>query len=185
MAKQVSTEEADLTITENEGAVLSLIARSQPITRHRLTVAFRQSPTASSNKSKGTIYPLISRMIDRGLVQSTKIDRPNVGDALRLTEAGNAALSNWLISPPSNSFGHDPLLDRILALGGVGHHEQLRWIAGAKELLLDKKAELKEYRQTVDATFIDIAHGSAVAVIDAKLEWLDRLLIEIMRPPSQ
>ena len=146
-------------------------------------MAFRELPTTSYNKSKGTIYPLIGRMMERGLVTSTKAEAGG-GETLSLAERGYEALNRWLIDGPTHSFGHDPLLDRMMVLGGVAHAQRVRWIAGAKELLLAKKDELKAYRLTVDAPYIDIAHGSAVAVIDAKLEWLDRLLIEIVKNPD-
>src|SRR4051812_13225826 len=182
MAKATPRTELDLSVTENEGAVLSLIGRTQPVTRYRLFKSFQQSPTTSSNTSKGTLYPLIGRIIGRGFVVSDVASTGRSSEELRLTDRGRKALGQWMMETrPEHSFGDDPLLVRILSLGDMSSDDRVRWIADAKALLLAKKQELIDYRATVDGPYVDIVHGSAVAMVNAKLEWLDRLLIEVVR----
>lgn len=181
MAKAPRQPESDLVVNEYEGAVLGLIARSQPVTRYRLFKAFEQSPTTSVNTSKGSLYPLIGRMIDRGFVEAETGTNRRASEMLKLTPLGHAALAQWIGGTgPQHSFAHDPLLVRVLSLGDVPREERIRWIADAKALLLQKKTELEEYRKAVDAPYMEIVHGTAVAVVNAKLEWLDRLLIKVV-----
>ena len=184
MAKAKPETETDFAVTENEGAVLSLIARMQPVTSYRLYKAFQDSPTTNYNTSKGAVYPIVARMLSRAFVETkaTKSGKRASGE-LTLTKLGREALQAWVTEAgPELSFSHDPLFDRILSLGDLSREERVRWIADAKALLLEKKEQLNGYRETVDAPYIDIVHGSAVAMIDAKLEWLDRLLIQVVRP---
>ena len=185
MAKATPRIETDLAVTENEGAVLSLIARMQPVTSYGVYKAFQASPTASYNTSKGTVYPIITRLIGREFVEAKPAKGKRGGEELKMTKLGRQALQRWIVDTgPNFSFSHDPLFDRILSLGDVSREDRIRWIADAKASLLAKKEELNDYRRTVDAPYLDIVHGSAVAMIDAKLEWLDRLLIQIVRPKA-
>jgi hypothetical protein len=39
---------------------------------------------------------------------------------------------------------------------------------------------LNSHKQGPKSPYDDIVHGTAVAIIDAKLEWLDRLLIKVV-----
>jgi hypothetical protein len=72
------------------------------------------------------------------------------------------------------------MLFRVLALSDVSRDERIRWIADAKGLLLDRKQELNTHKQGPKSPYDDIVYGTAVAIIDAKLEWLDRLLIKVV-----
>jgi len=182
MAKRTPESQIDLEVSEYEGAVLSLIARTQPVTRYRLLKAFERSPTTSYNASKGTLYPLISRMIARGFITGGLGIGGQRAEELKLTSSGHQALIQWITGTgPEHSFGHDPLSDRIMSLGGLSQQERVRWIAETKALLLAKKQQLHEYKEIVQGPYADIVHGSAVAMMEARLEWLDRLLIKIIR----
>ena len=57
----------------------------------------------------------------------------------------------------------------------------MEWIAAAKQSLLEKKDELDSYHQSVELPYGDIVYGAAAAMIQAKLEWLDRLLIHLVQ----
>lgn len=182
MAKRAPESDTELAVSEYEGAVLSLIARMQPVTRYGLLKAFERSPTTSYVASKGTLYPLITRMIARDFVTGETGTSGQKAEELGLTDAGQRALTQWITQTgPEHSFGHDPLSDRIMSLGDLSHEERVRWIAEAKALLLEKKQQLREYGSTLEGPYADIVHGSALAMIDAKLEWLDRLLIKVTR----
>src|SRR5690242_21943573 len=96
MAKRTPESQIDLEVSEYEGAVLSLIARMQPVTRYRLLKAFERSPTTSYVASKGTLYPLISRMIARSFVTGETGTSGQKAEELGLTDAGHRALSQWI-----------------------------------------------------------------------------------------
>lgn len=168
-------------VSEHEGAVLALIARYQPVTRYQLYKAFKDLPTTSYNASKGSLYPLIERMIDRDFVQSGGLKGPRQGEVLKLTRPGKKALTGWIIQTgPEQSFTRDPLLLRMMALSDLKPTERVRWIADAKAALLEKKRELNEHGQSVEGPYMDIVQGIALSMIETKLEWLDRLLILVV-----
>ena len=170
----------DISVNEHEGAVLSLIARTQAVTRYQLLKAFEQSPTTSYNSSKGSLYPLIGRMLDRGFLVARPSENRRGSEVLSLTPLGRAALRNWILwTDPQHSFTHDPFLSRVMALGDITRDERARWIADARAILLGKRRELADFREAANVPYFDIVHGTAIAIVDAKLEWLDRLLIEI------
>lgn len=174
-------DDSAIVVNEHEGAVLGLIARNQPLTRYQLYKTFQQSPTTTYNTSKGSLYPLVGRLIDRGFigVESNKSRRD--AELLSLTKLGYGALTRWIEQTgPQHSIVNDPMLFRVLALSDVSRDERIRWIADAKGLLLDRKHELNANKNPSNSPYDEIVHGTAVAIIDAKLEWLDRLLIKVV-----
>lgn len=169
-------------VNEREGAVLGLIAKEQPLTRYKLFRAFQRSPTTSFHTSKGSLYPVVSRMIDRGLVSAEMRSGGRASELLSLTDLGRQALSYWIDNIGQlHSFAYDPVLLRVMSLGDHDRHDRVRWIADTKAMLLDKKAELKANLSSNADDFEDIVHGTAIAIIDARLEWLDRLLIKVVQ----
>lgn len=177
-----SAAERAAQIRDNEGAVLSVIARIQPATGYGVLKAIRQSPTSSYRTSKGTLYPLLNRMIEAGYLSASTGSGTRATAELALTELGHSALRSWIKrSGPEDIFGHNPLVDRMLALQGLAKDERIRWIALAKDTLLDRKDKLGSARDEDNSPYSGIAQGFAAAMIDAQLEWLDRLLIDIIK----
>lgn len=174
-------EASDIAVNEHEGTVLGMVARWQPVTRYQLLKAFERSPISSYNTSKGSLYPLVGRMIVRGFVVAETGDGPRESELISLSPLGREALSRWVMRiGPQHGMVHDPLQVRILALGELPLADRVRWVVSAKDLLLEKKAELKEYHDRLKVPFNDIVYNFGVAAIDAKLLWLDRLLIQVV-----
>lgn len=170
-----------IVVNEHEGAVLGLIARNQPLTRYQLYKAFQQSPTTTYNTSKGSLYPLVGRLIDRGLIGVEANKSRRDAELLSLTKLGYSALTHWIEhTGPQHSIINDPMLLRVMALSDVSRDERIRWIADAKGLLLDRKKELNAHSESTQSPYDEIVRGTAVAIVDAKLEWLDRLLIQVV-----
>src|SRR4029077_6872541 len=108
----------DLTITEAEGSVLGVIARRQPLTRYQLLRAFQTSPVVGLNTSKGSLYPLIGRLVARGLVSSETGPGTRATEVLRLTSRGHEALCAWVKAIlPQHTLRYDPLKFRAISLG--------------------------------------------------------------------
>lgn len=169
-------------IRDNEGAVLSVIARIQPVTGYGVLKAIRQSSTSSYRTSKGTLYPLLNRMIEAGYLSASVAGETRPTTELALTERGHLALRTWIKrSGPEDIFGNNPLVDRMLALQDLPKDERIRWIALAKDTLLERKAKLASSREADNSPYSGIAQGFATAMIDSQLEWLDRLLIDIIK----
>jgi DNA-binding PadR family transcriptional regulator len=188
MAVSLLEDEADLPVNEYEGAVLGMIARTEPVTRYQLLKAFRESPTTTYNTSKGSFYPLVGRLVGRGFVAASPGKRPG-SELFTLTPLGHRALTQWVSATgPQHSMVHDPLLLRVMSLTDLSRDDRLQWVASAKSILLDRKNELNGHRSASNGPYADIVHGTALAIVEAKLEWLDRLLILIVneaQPPQR
>ena len=52
----------------------------------------------------------------------------------------------------------------------------------AKAVLLERRDQLAATSPEEGSAFADIVHDSAIALLNTRLEWLDRLLIRIMKP---
>lgn len=172
---------SDIAVNEHEGTVLGMVARWQPVTRYQLLKAFERSPISSYNTSKGSLYPLVGRMIVRGFIVAETSDGPRESELISLSPLGREALNRWIMRiGPQHGMVHDPLQVRILALCELPMADRVRWVVSAKNLLLSKKQELKEYHERLKVPFNEIVYNFGVATIDAKLLWLDRLLVQIV-----
>ena len=176
-----SREEVDVAVSEHEGTVLGMVARWQPLTRYQLLKAFERSPISSYNTSKGSLYPLVSRMIGRGFLITETGTGPRESELIGLSPLGHEALGHWVMTiGAQHGMVHDPLHVRILALSALRREDRLRWVVAAKELLNDKKEELREYHDRLKVPFNDIVYSYGVATIDAKLRLLDRLMVQVV-----
>jgi len=173
--------DVDFAVNEHEGTVLGMVARWQPLTRYQLLKAFERSPISSYNTSKGSLYPLVSRMIARGFLLTQTGSGPRESELISLSPTGREALRHWIAAIGSqHSMVHDPLHVRILALCELPRDERLRWVVAAKDILNKKKDELRVYHERLRVPFNDIVHSYGVATIDAKLTLLDRLLVQLV-----
>ena len=174
-------DQIGITVNEHEGTVLGMIARWPPLTRYQLLKAFERSPISSYNTSKGSLYPLVGRMIARGFIETETRQGPRESEVLSLSPLGREALNDWIMRiGPQHGMVHDPLQVRILALGELPAEDRVRWVVNAKGLLLGKKDELSNYHGRLTVPFNEIVHSFGAAVIDAKLRWLDRLLLQLV-----
>jgi len=171
---------ADTGLTDNEGSLLALVIRRQPVTAYQLLRIYEQSPVSSFNESKGSLYPLIRRMKLRGYLAG----RPVAGDGrgaerLSCTEAGREAARRWLRQiRPSHILPDDPLRARLLSFTLLDATERQSWIAEARAMTVAKIAEVEAYLIGLDMPFRDAVASNALGFLEARLTWLDRLAAE-------
>lgn len=173
--------DAKVRATEHEGMLLSLIARTQPVTGYQLYKLYEQSPVSSINASKGQLYPAIRRLKTRGLVSARKVagDGRNV-EELSVTRAGIDALREWTKRIDSSHVVlDDPLRTRLFTIDLLTREERLEWIASAKALIKQRQQLVDEFDRSVDVPYQEFAHRSAVDALRVKMEWLDDLLYSI------
>lgn len=170
-------------VNEAEGPVLGLLARAQPLSRYQILRFFQNSPARFQNVSKGSVYPLVARLLDRGLISSKPGSGPHGAPVYSLTELGRTALRNWTKRLDKRDLlPLDALEQRVFSLAELPPTERIAWVADAKELILAKKAELQSHRDRLTSyTYGKIVYNADQDRLDAKLVWLDRLLIEIAR----
>jgi DNA-binding PadR family transcriptional regulator len=177
----VEPGESGIAVNEHEGTVLGMVARWQPLTRYQLLKAFERSPISAYNTSKGSLYPLVGRMIIRGFLVTETSGGPRESELISLSDLGRQALHRGIVKIGSqHSMVNDPLQVRIRARCERAREERLRWVVSAKDLLIGKKEELKDYHERLTVPFNDIVYNFGVAAIDAKLRWLDRLMVQLV-----
>src|ERR1044071_1630985 len=126
-----------LDLTDHEGTFLSLVLRIQPATAYQVTKIYEDSPVSNFNTSKGKIYPLIRRLVERGL-------------------QGKKAVREWVTQiRPTHLLLDDPLRTKVQSFGLLSREEQIAWIVEVKERLHEKLAELEAYKKEVDVPFKD------------------------------
>lgn len=169
-------------LTENEGSLLALVRRREPVTAYELVKIYEQSPTTTINSSKGSVYPMIKRLKQRGLLAAARVpgDGRNA-ETLSCTDAGEAAVRRWVSDLRlEHTLIGDPMRTRVLSLEMLSRDEKIAWISEAKALTKRKRDELEAYAQSVSVPFQDVVHSSALEAVDGKLRWLDRLFYAVV-----
>jgi DNA-binding PadR family transcriptional regulator len=130
------------TLSEIEGCVLALVHELGPVTPYAIRKDFLGSPTPQWSGSAGTIYPLVERLLRRGLIRAKSCytgDRE--GRRISLTPAGRRAFHRWLSVPMPHwvaGVPPDPLRTRVRFLGALPTAVQKAFV---------KEAQVKARRQ--------------------------------------
>lgn len=164
-------------LTDNEGSLLALVLRRQPVTAYQLLKIYEQSPVSSFNESKGSLYPLIRRLRTAGLISS----KPVPGDArktemLSCTSAGRAAVKRWALQiRPAHLLLDDPLRTKVISFDLLDDAERSDWVARAREMVEAKIEEVDAYMATLAIPSQDLVYENAMHGLRGRLEWLDRV----------
>jgi DNA-binding PadR family transcriptional regulator len=165
------------TLTDNEGALLALILRRQPVSAYQIGRAFEASPIHTLNTNKGKLYPLLQRLHERGLLGANIVE----GDRRRTqlfecTEAGRTALKAWVCSiRPEHDLLHDPLRKKLQAFDLLTLEEQTQWADTATGRLRARLAQVEAFDAESEGPFGPLMKDNAREAIEARLRWLDRL----------
>jgi DNA-binding PadR family transcriptional regulator len=172
-----------LELSDNEGTVLSLVHRIQPTTTYQIWKIYEDSPVSAFNTSKGKIYPLVDRLIARGLMRNERVESDARGtDHLWCTELGARALQQWVKQiKPSHLLLEDPLRTKVQSFYLLSPDEQLDWIVETKDQLNQRLETLEDYGRTVTVPYQDFVHDNAVRSTRARIVWLDRMLSALLR----
>src|SRR5262249_55003786 len=110
-------------ITELEGCVLGVLWAEGPCTAYVVRQQFRTSPSPHWSGSAGAIYPLLSRLEQRRLVQSNAAHTGRRASKLyHVTTQGCRALRRWIgpkVSEWVAGVPADPLRTRLRFLGAL------------------------------------------------------------------
>jgi DNA-binding PadR family transcriptional regulator len=167
-------------VSEAEGTVLGFILRRQPVTRYQILRAFQTSPFTRVNTSKGSLYPLVRRLVERKLVAGKPGTGTRETEVLELTERGHEALRRWVKSVRlDHVLRYDPLKFRAVSLGELSRAERIQWVGEAKQLLWRRREELEAYRARIRLPYQDVLNPADDAIFHGQLKWLDRLLVMI------
>ena len=172
-----------LSLTDNEGTLLALVARAEPITAYQIAKVYEDSPVSNFNTSKGKIYPIIKRLREAGLLRATSVPGDARGtETLSTTAKGREAVRSWVKSVrPAHLLPEDPLRSKVQSFDLLSRDERIEWIAELKIQLLNKLEEVEEYGRTVAVPFQDLVHENAIRSIRGRMDWLDVVLNKIVR----
>ncbi|SMF62034.1 PadR family transcriptional regulator [Allosphingosinicella indica] len=170
-------------LTDNEGTLLALVLRQQPITAYQIAKIYEESPVSNFNTSKGKIYPLIRRLRDRGLLSAEAVEGDARGtERLVCTDAGRETIKSWLRQiRPTHLLLEDPLRTKVQSFDLLSRDEQIEWLVEAKAQLTEKLAEVEDYGEGVTVPFKEFVHDNAVGSLRARMDWLDRTLRQVVK----
>ena len=154
-------------LTDLEGLVLGMVARTGPISSYKVARHFADSPSDFWSGSAGAIYPLMQRLEQRrwtkGVASAT--GKRNV-TIYSITRAGMAPFKSWLLDAErAGDMGFDPLRSRLLFMGLLSAEERKILIEGVAR----KTAELKR-REVADEM-----RESHTWWVENRLRWIGRL----------
>ncbi len=158
---------------------LGLVWRRQPCTAYAIRTMLARSRASYWSGSAGTIYPLMRRLEQRGLLRSTAArtgKRPQRD--YRITAGGTAAVRRWLRPPlpeADASIIYDPLRTRMLFQGVLPREVFEEFVADALEELR-KQMPLMEYdcrhNPLDEDPFMHFATRNAYHIMRARIKWL-------------
>jgi len=166
-------------LSELEGVCLGLVRKHEPCTAYHVRQALKAAPSSHWQASAGSVYPLLTRLQDEGLVQ-TKADKTDGRGRklLRITPQGCATLKKWLLAgtaPEYISSVTDPIRSRTFFLNVLSGAQRVRFVnqlvTEMERYLSKTKDHLSAISQTDD---FDARLGAlgAVKITEARLEWL-------------
>lgn len=170
-------------LTDNEGSLLALVLREQPITAYQIMKIYEQSPVTSFNTSKGGLYPAITRLRRRGYMVGTPIEGDKRGaEKLSCTAAGRVAVKQWLKDLRDTHFlPVDPLRTKVLSFELLTREEQIEWIVDAKSQMAATLKAVESYDASAAGPFQDLIRDNAVTALQSRMQWLDKLMRAVVK----
>ena len=166
-------------LTDLEAVVIGVIRRNQPCTPYLVRKCLQASPTAHFSDSAGSIYPLIRRLENQGLLSSVnQATGERKASAYSCTRAGSQAVRNWLgaLGNPQALMAMDPLRTRIAFLDFLPQARRQAWLAQAR-VSLEAQLELISVFQKEDGAasgkFLDLANDNAKRLTRERIRWID------------
>lgn len=166
-------------LSELEGVCLGLVRKFQPCTAYQVRRALKDSPSTHWQASAGSVYPLLKRFEEAGLVTATSDKTDGRGRKLiSATDDGKQALKQWITSgtrPEMVSAIMDPARSRMFFLDVLPSKQRKSYI---NELIDQMERHLLDTRlrlETVPESQDQFGHFGALAAVrmtEARLDWL-------------
>lgn len=167
-------------LTELDRIVLGVVAKFGPMSAYRVRRHFSGSPASRFSSSSGSIYPLLGRLEERGLIEGRDVPRGRQARReLGITRSGRSSLLGWLreapgaaeLDPPA-----DPLRTRLFFVGLLTRREQERFfedaLAGLRDQVKQGEAYVQEYAEDGPEAISRLAARGGIHVTRARLRWL-------------
>lgn len=125
--------------SELECFVLGLVWQRGPASPYEIRRHMKDSPSTQWSGSAGSIYPLMERLENAGLLKGKDL---KAGQRARreyqITPKGLGVLRSWVgppLAPAAISVAHDPLRSRARFLAVLPPEQRAAWIAAARAAL--------------------------------------------------
>ena len=166
-------------LTELEGVCLGMISRLGQCTAYRVRRQLAASPSTHWQASAGSVYPLLSRLEEDGLLFATEDKEDGRGRRLlRPSAKGKRALRNWIragADPRQVAAVMDPVRSRIFYLDTLDAAEQRRFLDDVVDELqafLDIAREELDLRPADEDLCEHLGAQGAMLLTAARLDWL-------------
>ena len=165
----------DRSLSTLELTALGIVLKRGPCLAHTVLGEFAGSRTSAYRSGAGSIYPLLKRLTEAGLLALE-------GRLYRLTDAGREALRGWLKGPFEEtqfSCGLDEFRSRAYFLRLLSREEAVAFAEGALDglrVLLGRCEETLRGYQASGDRFSELAMRGAVRETEARIAWMTELL---------
>jgi len=164
-------------LTHFEQVLLGLICMT-PSSGYDLKRAFSTTPLGAYQPSSGAMYPALSRLVGKGLIQHHGPNEPGrrrrVYEATPSGRTTNLAWARLPVTPETVSRDLGLHLMRFVMMEAMlSRDEVLGWLAGLTDALSIFVADVERYRAAVPAgpSHVVLALDHGIAVHRASLAW--------------
>jgi len=172
-------------LTDLEAVTIAYIVRRAPCTPYEVRCSFEKSTTTRFSGSAGSIYPLIKRLNDRGLLAVA--DTQSDGRGTRrysATKKGRQKVQDWItgLNDPTMIGMYDPIRSRLMNLSLLPKAAQIQWLEQVIELLKRQEEVIQKYEEqnfVGDARLYDIARVAIRKENEFRLSWLQLALLAL------
>jgi DNA-binding PadR family transcriptional regulator len=121
----------DKALSDLEAASLASIKRRGHATAYEVATEFAMSPADYWSGSAGAVYPLVARLLKRGLINAQPGGTGKRSSTLyALTELGDKMLLEWLLDAKrASGMGFDPLRTRLANLDLMPEDQRALFLA--------------------------------------------------------
>ncbi len=166
-------------LSELEGVCLGLVRKHEPCTAYLVRQELKAAPSSHWQASAGSVYPLLTRLKDEGLMVTTS----DTGDGrgrklLRVTRQGQASLRKWLLAGAGLeliSSMTDPIRSRMFFLDVLSAAQRAAYL---DELISEMEHYLSKTKDHLgnltedDDPYAYLGALGAVKITEARLQWL-------------
>ncbi|MGO2110386.1 MAG: PadR family transcriptional regulator [Pseudoclavibacter sp.] len=165
-----------------------------PMTGYDLKRHFDETVNHFWSADKAQIYRTLASLVDDGLAAVETVPGRGAPDRQehRITQAGRAALAEWLASPPERQARRNPLLARVFFGDALGPDDLRARLAAHREAVT---ATLETFEGVLDEFAREDAHDpgtrlrlatveNGLAHARAELAWVDGLLADLATGPT-
>lgn len=166
-------------LSELEGVCLGIVCKHESCTAYRVRLKLKEAPSSHWRASAGSVYPLLARLEEEGLVETTSDKEDGRGRKhIKVSRQGRAALRKWLLAgadPKLISSVTDPLRSRMFFLDLLGASQQAGYIEEVIEAVESYLLKTREHMENIPETddlFAYLGALGAVKITEARLDWL-------------